>query len=233
MTVDPSQTPTAGPGPASIIRVAVVDDDPAVREGLAEFLSAATGMDCAGVFATGEEALEAASGLAADIILMDIQLPGMSGIDCIRRLRASRPDIQVLMLTVFEDHDRIFRSLAAGATGYILKQTPPSELLDAIRNLHRGGAPMSAQIARRVVEAFRQPLPAPSEAPAPTLTPREQEILGLLAQGQLYKEIADQLRLSLETVRTHLRNIYSKLEVRSRTEAVMKVYGRLPPHAGG
>ena len=210
--------------PAQAIRVAVVDDDPAVLEGLSQFIEAAPGMRCAGVFSTGEEILRALASLEVDIILMDIQLPGMSGIECIRRIKEVRPAVQILMLTVFEDHDRIFQSLATGATGYLLKQTPPARLLEAIHELHRGGAPMSAQIARRVVETFRRPIPVEEAA----LSPREQEILALLAQGQLYKEIAAGLGLSVETVRTHLRNIYEKLQVRSRTEAVMKVYGRPP-----
>ncbi|MBX3747631.1 MAG: response regulator transcription factor [Verrucomicrobiae bacterium] len=211
------------------IAIAVVDDDPAVREVLGEFIAAAPDMLCAGVFPTGEAFLRALPDLPVQIVLMDIQLPGMSGIDCIRRIKELQPAIQVLMLTVFEDHDRIFRSLAAGATGYLLKQTPPDRLLESIRELHRGGTPLSAQVARRVVETFQQPAPAPAPAGLSVLSPREQQILALLAQGRLYKEIAATLSLSLDTVRTHLRNIYAKLEVRSRTEAVMKVYGRRPP----
>ena len=214
--------------PAQPIRVAVVDDDPAVLEGLSQFIETTPDMRCTGVFPTGEAILGALAGLEVDVVLMDIQLPGMSGIECIRRIKDSRPAVQILMLTVFEDHDRIFQSLAAGATGYLLTQTPPARLLEAIQELHRGGAPMSAQIARRVVETFRRPIPVEQ----PTLSPREHEILALLAQGQLYKEIAAGLGLSVETVRTHLRNIYEKLQVRSRTEAVMKVYGRPPPGAG-
>lgn len=217
----------ASPPDSDRIRVVLVDDDLAVRTGLSLFIGAAPGMAWLGAFATAEEALVRIPALRPDIVLMDIQLPGMSGIDCIRRLKETHPGIQILMLTVFEDHDRIFRSLEAGATGYLLKQTAPERLLEAIRELHRGGAPMSAQIARLVVETFRRPLSS-AKAPSPALSPREQEIIDLLARGQLYKEIAAHLGLSVETVRTHLRNIYEKLQVRSRTEAVMKVYGRHP-----
>lgn len=211
--------------PGSAVRVVLVEDDPDVREGLAGILGVAPRVQYVGDFATGEAAAAALPSLEVDVVLMDIQLPGMSGIECIRRIKELRPAVQILMLTVFEDHDRIFESLAAGATGYLLKQTPPDRLIEAIREVQRGGAPMSAPIARRVVEAFRRPAPAPA---TPSLSPREKEILALLARGQLYKEIADHLSLSVETVRTHLRNIYDKLQVRSRTEAVMKVYGRLP-----
>jgi DNA-binding NarL/FixJ family response regulator len=156
---------------------------------------------------------------------MDIRLPGMSGIECIRELKLRQPKFQIMMLTVFEEHDRIFQSLTAGASGYLLKQTPPDKLLEAITELHRGGAPMSTQIARRVVEVFQQAAPG-GDATA-GLSPREKEIVALLAKGYLYKEIASQLGISVETVRTHIHNTYEKLHVRSRTEAVMKVYGRM------
>jgi DNA-binding NarL/FixJ family response regulator len=158
---------------------------------------------------------------------MDINLPGMSGIDCIRELKRQQFGIQIMMLTVFEDHDRIFQSLTAGAAGYLLKQTPPDKLLEAIAELHRGGSPMSMQIARRVVEVFQQP--KPKDEAAAVLSVREKEIIGLLAKGYLYKEIASQLYISVETVRTHIHNIYEKLHVRTRTEAVMKLFGRREP----
>ena len=177
-----------------------------------------------GACATAEEALRRLPTLSLDVVLMDIHLPGMSGIECIRRLKQQQPQLQITMLTVFEDHDRIFQSLAAGASGYLLKQTPPGKLLEAIAELHHGGSPMSAQIARQVVEAFQRP--AAAQAGGESLTPREQEIIHLLARGYLYKEIADQLGLSVETVRTHLHRIYEKLHVHTRTEAVMKLFGR-------
>lgn len=207
-----------------IIRVAVVEDDPDLRAGLESLLSAAPGFACAGAWASAETALARLLSAAPDVVLMDIGLPGMSGIDCIRELKRLQPKLQIMMLTVFEDHDRIYQSLATGASGYLLKQTSPEKLLDAITELHRGGAPMSAQIARRVVETFQRPEPATN--PTVRLSPRETEIIHLLAQGLLYKEIADRLVLSTETVRTHLHNIYEKLHVRTRTEAVMKVFGR-------
>jgi DNA-binding NarL/FixJ family response regulator len=206
------------------VRVGLVEDDPRIRQGLAVLIGASPGFECIGDFPNGEEALAALPTLAPDVVLMDINLPGMSGIECIRQLKKRLPTTQLVMLTVFEDHERIFQSLSAGASGYLLKSTPPARLLEAVLEVHQGGAPMSAQIARCVVDAFRKP--PPPEASPSQLSPREQEILALLAKGFLYKEIADQLRLSVETVRTHLRNIYEKLHVRSRTEAVMKVYGR-------
>ena len=207
-----------------VIRVALVEDDHQVREGLRLLIDDSKHCACVATFASAEEALARLPSLPADLVLMDIQLPGMSGIECIRTLKLRQPKIQIMMLTVFEDHDRIFQSLAAGASGYLLKQTPPPKLLEAIRELHRGGAPMSTQIARRVVEVFQQPSSS-GEAMA-GLSPREKEIIALLAKGYHYKEIAGQLGISVETVRTHIHNTYEKLQVRSGTEAVMKVYGR-------
>jgi DNA-binding NarL/FixJ family response regulator len=211
------------PNPNSPIRVALVEDDRQVREGLALLIGHSPGFACVAACPSAENALQRLPGQKPDVVLMDIQLPGMSGIECILQLKRLCPKAQIMMLTVFEDHERIYQSLKAGASGYLLKQTPPAELLEAITNLHQGGSPMSAQIARRVVEAFQRPT-APEGAEA-LLSPREQEILHLLAQGHLYKEIADQLGRSVETVRTHIRNIYDKLHVRSRTEAVNKVFG--------
>jgi len=206
------------------IRVALVEDDPQVREGLQSLLNSSPGFCCVAACASAEEALQRLPALIPDVVLMDIHLPGMSGIECIRRLKEEKPQLQISMLTVFEDHDRIFQSLAAGASGYLLKQTPPEKLLGAVAELHHGGSPMSAQIARQVVETFRRP--ARREAGEEDLTPREQQIIRLLAKGYLYKEIADQLGLSVETVRTHLHRIYDKLHVHTRTEAVMKLFGR-------
>jgi DNA-binding NarL/FixJ family response regulator len=212
------------PTQAPVIRVALVEDDAQVRAGLEALTSNASNCACVAAFGSGEEALARLPALQPDVVLMDIHLPGMSGIDCIRQLKLQRPNIQIMMLTVFEDHDRIFQSLAAGASAYLLKQTPPAKLLEAITELHHGGSPMSTQIARRVVEAFR-PSGTGDEATA-DLTAREKEIIGLLGKGYLYKEIASQLGISVETVRTHIHNTYEKLHVRTRTEAVMKVFGR-------
>jgi DNA-binding NarL/FixJ family response regulator len=208
---------------AQCVKVALVEDDQQVREGLALLIGSSPGFACVAACPSAENALQRLPGLEPDVVLMDIQLPGMSGIECILKLKQLCPQAQIMMLTVFEDHDRIYQSLKAGASGSLLKQPPPAELLAAITNLHQGGSPMSAQIARRVVEAFQRP--APSDSGDSPLSPREQEIVHLLAQGHLYKEIADQLGRSVETVRTHIRNIYDKLHVRSRTEAVNKVYG--------
>lgn len=213
--------------PKQAVRVALVEDDPQVREGLCLLLNQSRSCASVAAFASAEEALARLPSLDTDVVLMDIQLPGLSGIECIQELKRQRPRLQIMMLTVFEDHDRIFRSLSAGASGYVLKQTPPDKLLEAILELHRGGAPMSTQIARRVVEAFQHPAPARDASEG--LSPREKEIIGLLARGYLYKEIAEQLGISVETVRTHIHNTYEKLQVRTRTEAVMKVFGRNDP----
>jgi DNA-binding NarL/FixJ family response regulator len=210
---------------APLIRVALVEDDHQVRAGLRLLIDHSKKCACVAAFGSAEEALARLPSLQADVVLMDIQLPGKSGIECIRELKLRQPKFQIMMLTVLEDHDRIFQSLAAGASGYLLKQTPPDKLLEAITELHRGGAPMSTQIARRVVEVFQQAAPG-GDATA-GLSPREKEIVALLAKGYLYKEIASQLGISVETVRTHIHNTYEKLHVRSRTEAVMKVYGRM------
>jgi DNA-binding NarL/FixJ family response regulator len=155
-----------------------------------------------------------------DVVLMDIQLPGMSGIECVRDLKKLLPDLQIMMLTVYEDDDNVFKSILAGASGYVLKKTPPSELLEAISDLHNGGSPMSDRIARKVVQAFQQM--GKSSRETENLTQRESEILSYVAKGFQDKEIAEKFFLSSETVRTHLRNIYKKLHVRSRTEATLK-----------
>jgi DNA-binding NarL/FixJ family response regulator len=208
------------------LRVALVEDDAEVRAGLEALVGNSSTCTCIAALGSAEEALARLPALKPDVVLMDIHLPGMSGIDCIRQLKLQQPTIQIMMLTVFEDHDRIFQSLNAGASGYLLKQTPPAKLLEAITELHQGGSPMSMQIARRVVEAFRK-----SSTGGETtigLSPREKEITALLGKGYLYKEIANQLGISVETVRTHIHNTYEKLHVRTRTEAVMKVFGRSP-----
>lgn len=212
------------PNQSPPVRVAIVEDDTPVREGLQLLIEGSAACTCVASLRSAEEALVRVPEIDPDVLLMDINLPKMSGIECIRELKRRKPNFQIMMLTVFEDHDRIFQSLEAGASGYLLKQTPPTKLLEAILELHRGGAPMSTQIARRVVETFQKPaLPSTTAA---SLSTREKEIIASLAKGFLYKEIADELGLSVETVRTHLHNIYSKLHVRTRTEAVMKVYGR-------
>jgi DNA-binding NarL/FixJ family response regulator len=202
------------------IKVAIVEDDEGIREGLAAILGGSEGFRCVGAYRTAEEALSALPRLNPDVILMDINLPKMSGIECVQRLKESPSRTQVLMLTVYEDTTSIFDSLAAGASGYLLKRTAPAKLLEAIQEVHRGGSPMSADIARKVVDSFRRMGPSPLEEE--NLTKREQEILSCLAKGFKYQEIADQLFISIETVRSHLHRIYEKLHVRSRTEAVVK-----------
>ena len=210
--------------PAPVIRVALVEDEPQVREGLRLLINRSKSCACVATFGSAEAAIAQLPALKVEVVLMDIHLPGMSGIECIRELKTRLPGLLIMMLTVFEDQDEIFQSLAAGASGYLLKQTQPAQLLEAITELHRGGSPMSTQIARRVVEAFRQP--APNADATAGLSPREREIIVRLGDGYLYKEIASQLGISVETVRTHIHNTYEKLHVRTRTEAVMKVFGR-------
>lgn len=203
-----------------VINVAIVEDIDEIRFGLATLISGSPGFKCVGTYATAEEALAAIPRHRVDVVLMDIELPGMSGIECIRKLKAKMPDLQIMMLTVFEDEEKIFQSLRAGASSYLLKKTPPAKLLEAIEELHRGGSPMSAGVARKVVHAFQHQQDSPDETQ--NLSAREKEILSLLARGYRYKEIADALFISVETVRTHLHRIYEKLHVRSRTEATIR-----------
>ena len=202
------------------IRVALVEDQAEDRARLVALLRDSPGFACVAACASAEEALIAIPPHAPDIVLMDVQLPGMSGIECIRQLKTALPDAQIMMLTIFEDHERVFQSLAAGAMGYLLKKTSPVKLLEAIHELRQGGAPMSGQIARLVVTAFQSPASATSESAR--LSPAEQEVLRRLARGLLYKEVADELKISLSTVRTHIWHIYQKLQVHNRTEAVLK-----------
>lgn len=203
------------------IRVGIVEDDQSVRDNLALLIDNAPGFACAAACASAEEALKCLSDSVPDVVLMDIHLPGQSGIECVGRLRRLLPQTQVIMLTVEEDSEQVFESLKAGATGYLVKHVTPEEILEAVADVHSGGAPMSSHIARRVVTAFRQPSAA-ATAEAASLTPREEDILHLLAKGNRSKEIADQLRISTGTVNTHVRHIYEKLHVRSRAEAVAR-----------
>jgi DNA-binding NarL/FixJ family response regulator len=204
------------------VSVAIVEDDEDARAALRILIDSSGALTCVADCGSGEEALHVLPALAPDVILMDIQLPGMSGIECIREFKRLNPKQQILMLTVFEDSERIFKSLEAGAVGYILKTTPRPRLLESILEVHSGGAPMSGQIARQVVESFRRPAPPELKR----LSDRETEVLEQLSQGRLYKEIADSLGITVNTVRTHIRSIYEKLEARNRTEAVAKVLGQ-------
>jgi DNA-binding NarL/FixJ family response regulator len=206
------------------IRVSIVEDNRGTRESLTELLGRAPALRCVGAHPSGEAALRDIPGEEPDVVLMDINLPGMSGIECVSRLKERMPRTQVLMLTTYEESDLIFDSLRRGASGYLLKNMPPSELIQAVEQVHAGGAPMSMQIARKVVNHFQQIREPGSDVER--LTKREHEILALLAKGYLYKEIADQLGITLSTVRAHLHTIYEKLHVQSRTEAVVKFLGR-------
>jgi DNA-binding NarL/FixJ family response regulator len=202
------------------IAVDIVEDDASAREILADWVRHAGGFKCVGAHGSVEQALEHLPAENPSVVLMDINLPGMSGIEGVRRLKPLLPNTQFLMLTVYEDADHVFEALEAGATGYLLKQTPRSELLASIKDIHAGGSPMTSNIARRVVQAFqRQDATAPESA---KLSPREREVLELLARGYLYKEIMDLLSVSRGTLNTYVRRIYEKLHVRSRSQAVAK-----------
>ena len=202
------------------IAVDIVEDDTSAREILADWVRHASGFKCVGAHGSVEQALEHLPAEKPSVVLMDINLPGMSGIEGVRRLKPMLPDTQFLMLTVYEDADHVFEALAAGATGYLLKQTPRSELLASIKDVYAGGSPMTSNIARRVVQAFhREDATVPESA---KLSPREREVLELLARGYLYKEIMDSLNVSRGTVNTYVRRTYEKLHVRSRAQAVAK-----------
>ena len=207
------------------IHVSVVEDDAQARELLVGWINRAPEFHCASEYGTAEEALAALPDIHPDIVVMDINLPGMSGVDCVRRLKPLLPDAQFVMVTIYEDSDHIFQALQAGATGYLLKQTERADFLAALRQVHAGGSPMTPNIARKVVRTFQQAPPQP--APMTELSGRENEILQLLAQGFLYKEIADQLGIKWATVDSHIRRIYEKLHVRSRSEAIA-LYAHLP-----
>jgi len=202
------------------IKVAVVDDEVDLRENIAAFIDAARGFSCTSVYSSAEDAIARLPLDKPDVILMDINLGGMSGIECVRRLKPQMPEVQVVMLTVFEDTEKIFSALTAGASGYLLKRLAPAKLLEAIREVHEGGSPMSAPIARKVVQSL-QVVPARGDANM-ELSAREREVLDGLAEGQAYKQIADKLGVSIHTVRNYIRRIYEKLHVCSRTEAVAK-----------
>lgn len=203
--------------------VALVEDDAALRETLADILSASASWRLVASYPDAESALAALKDGCPDVVLMDIQLPGLSGIGCVAKLKEMHPAAQVMMVTVYDNNDRIFDALAAGASGYLLKRDAPAKLLEALDDLLAGGSPMSSAIARKVVQRF-QTAP-PSKNDDHNLTPREKQILEQLVKGGLYKEIAWELGIGVETVRTHLHNIYAKLHVRTRTEAVVKYLG--------
>ena len=207
-----------------MISVSIVDDEKELRESIKTFVDGSPGFRCLSSYSNAAAALTGLPDDKPDVVLMDINMLGMDGIECVERLKTIMPDIQIVMLTVYEDTDKIFKALSAGASGYLLKRSSPARLLDAIKEVHAGGSPMSSSIARKVVASFRKAAPAVEHEIH--LSPREQMVLDCLAKGLTYKQIADQLEISIDTIRTYLRRIYEKLHVQSRTEAVAKYLRR-------
>ncbi len=204
--------------------VSIVEDNDQLRATLVRLINRTDEFRCVSNYATAEAALDGLPGDRPGVVLMDINLPGINGVECVRRLKQTLPATQVVMLTAYEDTENIFNALAAGAAGYLLKRSPRAELLDAIREVSRGGSPMTPHIARKVVLSFQKT--GASTQPTENLSAREQEVLDCLSQGFLYKEIAEKLGISYETVHTYIRRIYEKLQVRTRTEAVAKFLRR-------
>lgn len=205
------------------MRVAIVEDDDRLREQFAQLIESAADMTCVSTSGTAESALGAIPAAAPDVVLMDVNLPGMNGVECARQLKDLHPQTQIVMLTSLESNDIIFESLQAGATGYVLKRSPGLQILEAVRDVHAGGSPMSAAIARKVVSFFGKrvdPVPSPD---LDRLSERERAVLVALAQGQQYKEIADSLGISINTVRNHVKHTYEKLQVNTRLDAVRKL----------
>jgi len=203
------------------IAVSIVEDDPWLRKDLAREISAAAGFRCLGSHASAEEALKKLPDEKPDVVIMDINLPGLNGIECVRRLKLVAPEMCILMLTVYEESDLIFAALRAGASGYLLKRSQSAELLEAIADAHQGGSPMTSSVARQVVQFFAQP---PARQPETEgLSTREQEILNLLVKGHSYKAIGDQLSVSVNTVRMFIRRIYRKMHIHSRSEAAAQI----------
>lgn len=203
-----------------MISVSIVDDEKKLCHSIASFLNSSPGFRCISMYGSAEAALKHLPSDSPDVVLMDINMAGINGIECVKRLKALIPDAQILMFTIYEDTEQIFKALAAGATGYLLKRREPEELLQALRDVHAGGSPMSNSIARKVVASFQKADQTGEKQNL--LTSREQRVLDLLAQGLAYKQIGDEMGISINTIRTHLRHIYEKLHVQSRTEAVAK-----------
>ena len=202
------------------ISIAIVEDLEEVRDGIAKLIDLDPDFVVTDAFANAEEAILQLPNNPPDIVIMDINLPGMNGIECIRRIKDKCIGTQFMMFTVYENDEKVFEALKAGATGYLLKKTSPSVIVEALKDLHAGGSPMSSNIARKLVAAYQQ---QESSSPLLVLSSRENEILALLAQGLLYKEIADKLNIVTGTVRQHIHKIYEKLHVQNRTEAINKV----------
>jgi DNA-binding NarL/FixJ family response regulator len=205
-------------------KVSIVEDNESMRQSLAELVDSAPGFRLGDACATAEEAMRRFPNNPADVVLMDINLPRLSGIQCVRELKRCLPQTQFVMLTIEDDSERVFESLQAGATGYLVKNVTPDQILAAIQEVHRGGSPMSSQIARMLVQSFQKNEPTAEKGTG--LSPREDEILTFLTRGYRSKEVAEELGISVQTVNTHLRNIYEKLHVRSRSEAVARYLGR-------
>lgn len=203
-----------------MINVSIVDDEKQLRQSITTFVNGSPGFRCVSAYSTAEAALKGLPLDKPEVVLMDINLGGMNGIECVERLKILMPTVQIIMLTVYEDTDQIFKALSAGATGYLLKRSSPTKLLQAIREVQSGGSPMSSSIARKVVASFQKS--TQTGEGRVHLSPREEMVLGCLAKGLTYKQIADQLSISIDTIRTYLRRIYEKLHVQSRTEAVAK-----------
>jgi DNA-binding NarL/FixJ family response regulator len=204
------------------IRVGIIEDDVSLRKGLAMLIGGTPGYQCTGQFCSVEEALRLLAPEPPEVLLLDIHLPGMTGSEGVSVLRAEYPSMQILMLTVYADEDKVFQSICNGACGYLLKKTPPAKLLEAIAEAHQGGAPMSPEIARKVVTLFQKTRPAQKQDEP--LSPQEVRLLGLLADGHSYKTAAQELDISVNTVRNHVRSIYEKLHVHSKSEAVLKAF---------
>jgi DNA-binding NarL/FixJ family response regulator len=213
-----------------MIKVAIVEDDKGIRQSLEWLLESSPEFSCVAACGSAEEAWTLLPKAAPQVVLMDINLPARSGIECTVRLKELLPSVQVVMITVYDDSEKVFNALRAGASGYILKRAEPEKILQAIREVHAGGVPMSGEIARKVLSTFREPTPISAPADEQNLSRREQEILELLAQGDSNKDIASKLSISIETVTWHLRHIYSKLHVRSRTQAALKFLSLRKPH---
>lgn len=231
MTADNSKTADVN------ITVAVVDDEPVIRMGLESLLKRSPGFSSLGAYADAESAMKELPHKAPNVLLMDIQLPGVDGITAIRTLRGRLPNTEIIMLTAVEEEERTFAAFTAGASGYLLKDTPPAKILEAIKEVYAGGSPLSSTVARRLVKFFGSEKSAAHHTGAngvngnqsgSTLTTREREVLNCMAEGLLYKEAADRMGLSVDTIRAHLRNIYKKLGVRNRTEALLKLLDSKP-----
>jgi len=207
-----------------MINVSIVEDDAKLRATLERYLAAQPGFRCVSAYPNAEAAVSGLPEARPDVVLMDINLPGMNGIECVSRLRKELPLLKIIMLTVFEESEQVFKALSAGAFGYLVKSSRPAKILEAIREVHAGGSPMSGNIARKVVQSFQAQ--ASARAETDTLSARELEVLQALSKGHTYKQIAAELGISLGTVRTYIQRIYEKLHVHSHAEAVMKFAGK-------